>query len=391
MKGNVEPNAEGNSDEDPESDYSARILLIAPVQSAGASKTNIVGGNRVMADEQTRELKRHGFIVDTIDTSGSVTNLHDWKITAHRLLRLVRVLWQTSWRAHRADILCSIMASYSAQTFGLALWVISRTNRKPLVLRFSGAGYAVVYSNYNRLQRWIADRTYMRSALIFLETEELVKSFSTWPNFRWFPNTREMVLDEIPKRECAKRLIFVSRLAKNKGLTEALEACQNLPDDCHLFVYGAPTSQTDMSKFDGHPRASYCGVVAPSDVPMILSNHDLMLFPSYEDYEGYPGVILEAFQCGIPVIAAKWYGVEELVEHKVSGLLVEPRSVDELESAIRLLLEDSELYQQLSEGAQQRGDCFRSTEWYGTFADNLHQSILENRTWTSLLSRKRSG
>ncbi len=44
-----------------------------------------------------------------------------------------------------------------------------------------------------------------------------------------------------------------------------------------------------------------------------LSEHDLLLFPSYFRGEGYPGIIVEAFQCGVPVAAAGWSAIPELI------------------------------------------------------------------------------
>lgn len=173
------------------------------------------------------------------------------------------------------------------------------------------------------------------------------------------------------RRNKVNRLIFFAQLHMDKGLAEALEACRHLPDDCHLEVFGPRMSDTDFSGFDGHPRASYGGVLKPAEIPQILSKYDLLLFPSYCRREGYPGSILEAFQCGLPVVAARWGGVPELVGHEESGLLVEPRSAVAIQAAITRLLEDPKLYQRLCEGAKRRGDCFRNPEWYERMAADL--------------------
>ena len=121
----------------------------------------------------------------------------------------------------------------------------------------------------------------------------------------------------------------------------------------------------------GHPRATYGGVRDPVGIPRVLVEHDLLLYPSYFRTEGYPGAILEAFQCGLPVVAAEVGGVSELVEHEKSGLLVEPRSAAEVESAIKRLLDDPDLYRRLCEGARRRGDHFRSADWYDRMAAEL--------------------
>ena len=72
----------------------------------------------------------------------------------------------------------------------------------------------------------------------------------------------------------------------------------------------------DLSVLEDHPIARYCGAVSPGDVPEIIRQHDLLLLPTYWESEGYPGVILEAMQCGRPVIATRWAGIPEVVEEE---------------------------------------------------------------------------
>ncbi len=131
-------------------------------------------------------------------------------------------------------------------------------------------------------------------------------------------------------------------------------------------------SGTDFSLFERHPRATYGGVLDSADIHRVLSEHNLMLFPTYCGVEGYPGSIPEVFQCGLPVVAARRGGVCELVEHEESGLLVDPRSATALRSAIKRLLEDSAMYRRLCAGAKRRGERFRSKNWYDRAAADLH-------------------
>jgi glycosyltransferase involved in cell wall biosynthesis len=65
--------------------------------------------------------------------------------------------------------------------------------------------------------------------------------------------------------------------------------------------------------------------------------------------------VVEALQAGLPVIAARWRSLPELVEHGANGLLVEPASVAELAGAMALLARDDELFARLARGARERG------------------------------------
>ncbi len=347
------------------------ILLIAPL-AGGQSATNITGGNKVMASEQIRELGARGFSLDAVDASGDVTNLSPWKIRVARLKRFLRVAWGATRKLRNSDIVFLIISPRAALLLASFFWVICTITRTPLVVRISAGNLRMDYLAYGPLARWLADRTYMRSSLVYVETQELYRDFNSPDNFRWFPNTRDIEAPATVRRNSVKKLIFLARLHMDKGLAEALSACRQLPETCHLNVFGPGTSDTDFSLFDGHPNATYGGVLDPAEVPRVLSEHDLLLFPSYMGREGYPGSILEAFQCGLPVVAARWGGVAELVEHEESGLLVEPRSATALKAAIERLREDPDLYQRLCEGAERRGEYFRSVNWYDRVASDLH-------------------
>ncbi len=349
-----------------------RILVIAPLGS-GASSTNVVGGNTVLAAESVRELGERGFDLDVLDTSGSVTNLSPWRIHVFRLARFLRVIRGVVKKIRHTQVVFLVIVPHSALVLASAVWIICRIARRPLVLRLSGSELSLVYRGYGAMARWLADRTWMRCSLVYVETQQLYRDFNHRTTFRWFPNTRNVAAPATVRRRRGdlRKLIFVARLHMDKGLAEALDACRHLPEQCHLQVFGPGMSDTDWSLFEGHPRATYGGVLEPKDMPRILSEHDLLLFPSYCPMEGYPGVILEAFQIGLPVIAAKWGGVPELVQHEECGLLVEPRSTSGLKAAIERLMDDPDLYWRLCEGAERRGDDFRSPKWHDRMASDL--------------------
>ena len=145
------------------------ILLVAPLGSGG-SATNVIGGNRILAEESMRMLRRHGFGFETVDTSGSVTNLPRWRLRLARGERLARVLWATVKRVRQARIVLLISSPYAMPVLATALWLVCKAARRPLVLRVSGG-------DFGRLQRrrgWaLARRTYMRCSRVYVETRQL--------------------------------------------------------------------------------------------------------------------------------------------------------------------------------------------------------------------------
>ena len=351
-----------------------KILLIAPLGS-GASAMNVIGGHKLLAGQAVRELDQRGFALETLDTSGEVTNISPWRFQIVRLARFLRTILGVVTKIRRSQVAFLLLAPHSTLILGSFVWAICRIARRPLLLMPAAGDLSLVYAGYGATARWLAHRTWMRSSLVYVETRQSYRHFDHLPNFRWFPGTRNLRAPARARRKEIRKLIFVARLHMTKGLGEALDACRHLPEQCHLHVFGPGMSDTDWSLFEAHPRATYGGVVTPADMSRVLSEHDLMLFPSYYPGEGHAGVILEAFQCGLPVITTRWRAIPELVTHEANGLLVAPRSVNEVRSAIERLLCDPDLYRRLCEGAARRGEDFRSPKWHDRMAADLRTLV----------------
>ena len=198
-----------------------------------------------------------GFEVDVIDTSGGRDHLPAWKIRAHRLARFLRVTWGAARKLWRSDVVFLIIGSSSALCLASFLWAVCKIARRPLVLRVTGGDMMLDYLGYGAFARWLANRTWMRSSLVYVETQYLHRGFDNRDNFKWFPGTRSMEAPPRTGRGRVEKLIFVARLVMDKGLAEALEACRHLPEHCHLNVFGPGMSDTDFSLFEDHPRATY--------------------------------------------------------------------------------------------------------------------------------------
>ena len=66
--------------------------------------------------------------------------------------------------------------------------------------------------------------------------------------------------------------------------------------------------------------------------------------------EGFSLATIEAMLAGVPVVATRSGGPEEILEHEVTGLLVPARNAQELASGIvRVLLDEPELAKQMVE------------------------------------------
>lgn len=69
-------------------------------------------------------------------------------------------------------------------------------------------------------------------------------------------------------------------------------------------------------------------------------------------WEGMPNALLEAMACGLPCVATRVSGSEDVIKDGVNGLLVEPENPAELARALRCLIEDIDLAQRLGREAR---------------------------------------
>ena len=361
-----------------------RVLLIGNQLTPGSA----INGTGTLFAETVRQLERRGFNLTVLNLSRPVNGqqkgrhsdrmpsratplLYLIKRIIMNMALLAHLVWGSLRHIRRSEVIflnTGFSPVYVIVT--IYVWLMAKVTRRPLALWYLG-GELSRLSRYGPLFRWLVDRTFLRSPLVYAETRQTLRELGCSANVRWLPNTRDIEPPAEKRRGEVRKLVFAARLRTDKGLAESLEACRSLPEGCHLQVFGCVQPATDLSLFEGHPRASYGGALEPEEMIRTLSEQDLLLYPSYSRGEGIPGVIVEAFQCGVPVITTRWGDIPGLVQHEENGLFVEPRSADSLKAAIHRLLDDPDLYRRLCAGAQKQGEAFRSGPWYDEVARDL--------------------
>jgi glycosyltransferase involved in cell wall biosynthesis len=145
-------------------------------------------------------------------------------------------------------------------------------------------------------------------------------------------------------------VMMACRLLKDKGVYEYIEAAKvvlkKFPE-VNFQLFGGPDlgNPTSLSFKEAENACFKAGVKYfghVKDIPKHLAECDIFCLPTYYN-EGIPVSILEASAMGKPVITTSIPGCRDAVVVGKTGLLIEPRSKDELAKAIIKLLEDSSL------------------------------------------------
>ena len=153
--------------------------------------------------------------------------------------------------------------------------------------------------------------------------------------------------------------IFVGRLVGDKGLNELVEAFALLNKEnpkTRLLLLGEKEEELDQLKketwaeIETNPAINYLGFNL--DVRPYLCAADCLVLPSYR--EGFPNVVLEASSMELACIVTDINGSNEIVVNGETGLIVQPRSVDELRQAMISLAIDKQKTKKMGMEARRR-------------------------------------
>ena len=133
--------------------------------------------------------------------------------------------------------------------------------------------------------------------------------------------------------------LYVGGLIQSKGVGDLIAAARPLlatHDRLKLVCLGDGPLRTDLAE----AGCVLPGRVRPEEVGRYLRAADFLVLPSHS--EGMPQAILEAMDCGLPVVATNVGGIPEAVIDGQTGLLVEPCNIAQLRDAIRRMATDTD-------------------------------------------------
>ncbi len=162
---------------------------------------------------------------------------------------------------------------------------------------------------------------------------------------------------ELPRPAGPVRVVFASRLLREKGIRELVEACNRLRSDgleFELIIAGQtspehPSSLTDQELVEFGKHAKLVGHT--DDVKTLLDDADIVALPSYA--EGTPRILLEAGASGKPLIATDIAGCRGIVQDGANGFLVPVRDSEAVERALRRLIESEDLRKEFAVKSRQ--------------------------------------
>ncbi len=270
----------------------------------------------------------------------SIYHLHDvleWSWTRQGLVHLLAFL-----------ILSAVtiaVSHYVARRFQKAWWSnreihvihnavdlpeIENPKSKIQNIKFEECGWPAhspVFAWCGRLQRW-------KGAHVFLKAAALVR--------QQIPSTRFLVVGGT---------LF--------GLDGAYEG--------ELHALAKTLNLNDSLRFTGHVR----------DTRRLMAAADVIVHSSIRP-DPFPVVVLEAMALGKPVIAPGDGGPMEIVQDKMTGLLVPPDDPEALAQAMVRLLKEQDLRVKMGKAAQDRAEQFFSISKMKEQVENLYRNLVKH-------------
>ena len=158
-------------------------------------------------------------------------------------------------------------------------------------------------------------------------------------------------------------LLFAGRLVERKGAEFALRAVATLRGEgraVRLLVVGAGPERPGLERLAAtlgvEGAVEFRGPVSPAELAELYRRAGALLMPAVTDWkgeqEGFGMVLVEAMQCGLPVVATRSGGIPDVVRDGATGLLVPERDPAALARGVARLLDDPELAARLARAAR---------------------------------------
>ena len=176
------------------------------------------------------------------------------------------------------------------------------------------------------------------------------------------------------------RVLYVGLLTPRKGVLDLIEASRELRRtglDHELWLLGGvpdegpEAAEPVLAAAQGH--AVLLGTRSPEEMPAVYAAADVFCLPSW--WEAMPLSVLEAMASGCPVVATDVGDVSRVVVHGETGLVVAPRSPDQLTAALRKVIEDPSSARRMGNAGRVRAETVYASSATERAIGNLYDQV----------------
>lgn len=165
------------------------------------------------------------------------------------------------------------------------------------------------------------------------------------------------------------KFVFISRIHPDKGIGLIFNCLSKINKEfgesvVSIDFYGL--FDDDYASFkqevESFPNAHYKGLLDLTNIEgyKVLASYDIMLFPTYYEGEGFPGVFIDAFIAGLPVLTTSWHYNSEVIQDGVTGFIIPPKDEESLYNKMLWVIDHKEEVAGLRQACQHEAEKYDS-------------------------------
>lgn len=203
------------------------------------------------------------------------------------------------------------------------------------------------------------------------------------PDEKFFPEPDSKEIERVRQKYSTGKnyILYIGNFKKHKNIENLIIAFKKLPSDYPFKDYNLILGGTkDAHSIDIEKKVAtlgvkhkvlFTGLLDERDMRPLYSGAALFAFPSL--YEGYGLPIVEAMACGTAVVCSNRTSMPEITRD--AAYLFDPEIVEEISAALKEVINNSKLRNNLIQKGLKRVDGINKTK----FAERLFNILLSSR------------
>ncbi len=245
----------------------------------------------------------------------------------------------------------------------LPLLLVVRSLCPKIVIHFHGSFSNRLVSPGHDLMKFFTREILKRVDAVLLFSNEEIREWSMFfPAMKYYRVDNPYVSQNNPAetQKITKTgtmgkiptLFFAGRLVEEKGIFDLVEALSLIKEKVPfrlVFAGFGPDENKLKRKIQQsslEDKITFVGYLQGKELSRAYQSADLFVFPSWR--EGFPLVLVEAMDFGLPIITTRISGAADRLVEGENTFFVNPKQPDELACAIENLLSDKFLRQKMS-------------------------------------------
>lgn len=308
------------------------------------SHGSVMGGETRKNDILYEYIKRKGYCVNLLDLE---------KFKNKKFILLIKIVKSLLNRESKEIYISK--SSYSAYKYLKIAKYINIHKKKIYYFVIGGSLDKIIKNNnYNLAVYNICEKIYLETEGIYNNLKNMgISQVEVIPNFKKF------IIRDIIKKEMTIPLkaVFISRISREKGVDMIFEMVKKINRNnikINVDFYG-PIDSEYKNKFEENIKKikeTYYKGILDLDIETsydTLEKYNLMLFPTFWEGEGFPGVFIDSFIVGLPIVASDWNYNKEIIRDNEIGWLFEAKNQIKFEEIMKKIIDNPESIKEKSE------------------------------------------